>query len=49
MINEFSTQSEIEQRLKEIIDDVQKEADLEQRLKEAFKNNKSHIKYLSKM
>ena len=47
MINKFSTQVEIEQRLKEIIEDVQRESDLEQRLKEVFKNNKTHTKSLS--
>lgn len=47
MMNKFSTQTEIEYKLKEIIEDVQREADLEQRLKEVFKNNKTHVKSLS--
>ena len=49
MINKFSTESEIEQRLREIIDDVQKTEDLEHRLKMAFKNSKSHTKSLSQV
>ncbi len=47
MLNKFSTQEEIEQRLKEIIEEINKEADLELRLKEVFKKNNTHIKSLS--
>jgi len=49
MINKLSTESEIEERLKEIINDIQKKVDLEQRLKKAFQNSTSHTKSLSQI